>query len=523
MGEEQQMTSFLKRVDRFFAVLLALCLLAALPPVEALAANAAEYETYQTANGGFLRVNRFTNTLDGAVNIKGDLQIPSMIEQTQVKYIADGLFYGCDEMTSVTVPKSVETIGDRAFGACTSLKTVKLEEGLVSLGKDAFRYCYSLTDVSLPSTLTAIEGYSFASCLALKSVTVPSGVTRMGSYAFADCKNLTTVTLPDGITEMGDYAFSGCEKLTGAHLPQNLKSIPTALFDSCAALKDVTVGNQVTSIGQNAFGGCTSLEKLVLPEGVQRIDKWAFNGCKALKTLSVPDSVTSISADAFYGCDSITLYVNAGTLAQVFASANKIPFKLGTLDGSNPNPPDTYPETPFTDVQNHWAKSYVEWAYAKKYFAGVTTTTFVPNSPVNRGMLTSVLYRMDGSPDAGSSSFSDVSSKSYYAPAVAWGEKNKIVSGMGGGKFMPGRNITREQLAAMLFRYAQYKGLDTSKRGDLSGYKDTSSISSFAGTAMAWAVGEGIINGMDSTTLSPKGNATRAQTAVMLKKFSELS
>ncbi len=516
------MKNKIKIVKRFVSAALAVCLMAAVLPANAFAA-AAEYETYQTEDGGFLRVNRFTNTLDGAVNISGDLVIPSVVGTAKIEAIGDGVFYGCDEMTSLTVPSSVQTIGDRAFGACTSLKSVKLNEGLVSLGKDAFRYCYSLTDVSLPSTLGAVESYTFASCLALESITVPSGVKSIGAYAFADCKKLVSVSMPDGITTIGEYAFSDCESLTSAKLPENLQSISTALFSGCTSLASVDIYGNVVNVGQSAFGSCTSLTSVILPQGVQRIEQWAFNGCSALTVLSVPDSVTTISADALYGCDNVTLYVNAGTLAQVFASANKIPFKIGTLDGgSADDDPQVYPETPFSDVKNHWAKSYIEWAYAKKYFSGTTETTFSPDASVNRGMMVSVLYRMEGKPSAGNSSFTDVKSGAYYADAVAWAESSKVVSGVEPGKFMPAQNITREQLAAMLFRYAQYKGLDTSARGNLSGFADASQISAFAGTALAWAVGEGIINGITTTTLSPKGTATRAQAAVMLKKFSEL-
>lgn len=517
------MISIKKRALRLLSTLLAVCLLASALPLGALAASAAEYETYQTENGGFLRVNRFTNTLDAVVNISGDLTIPASVGSATVRYIADGTFYGCDELTSVSVPSSVLSIGDRAFGACTALETVKLSDGLTYLGKDAFRYCYSLKSVTLPSSLTAIESYCFASCLAMTSFTVPSGVKRIGAYAFADCKKLASISLPSGATEIGDYAFSDCAALTSADLPRSLENLSTGLFSGCASLGSVNIYGAVQGVGQSAFGGCTALQKVVLPSGVERIDQWAFNGCKSLSALSVPETVSSISADAFYGCDNIKLYVKAGSLAQVFASANKIPFELGTLDGGTTKPdPDEYPETPFTDVKNHWAKSYIEWAYAKKYFSGVTDTTFLPDDPLNRGMLISLLYRMDGKPAAGSSSFTDVSSNSYYASAVAWGEKNKIVSGMEPTKFMPSRHITREQLATFLYRYAQYKGLDTSAKGDLSGYTDTSKISSFAGTAMTWAVGSGIINGMTKTTLDPKGSATRAQTAVMLEKFSKL-
>lgn len=504
--------------NRFFSLLLAVSLFVSLLPLSAAAADNGIYYTC----GGFLSVNRYTGTVEKAVNLTGDLVIPETVEGIRVISIADSVFYGNEGLTSVTVPSSVQTIGDGAFGACTSLKSVKLGEGVTSLGKNAFRYCYSLTDVSLPSTLTALESYSFASCLALKSITIPSEVTSVGSYAFSGCKSLEKVSLPAGITTIGDYAFSACTSLQSISLPQNIQEINTALFNGCTALSKVTVPASVKSVGKSAFGSCTALKEMVLPEGVEKIYDWAFNGCKNLTSLSMPDSIKSIGVDSFYGCENITFLVNAGSYSQVFASANDIPFKLGTAGPDDPDIPDD-PETPFTDIKTHWAKSYIEWAYAKGYFKGITDTKFGPDVAVNRAMIVSVLYRIEGEPSAGKSSFSDVPEKAYYAAAVAWGETTGVVSGMGEGKFAPTRNITREQLATMLYRYAQYKKMDTSKKGDLTEYKDHTTVSSYANAAMTWAVGAGVVTGRTGATLDPKGNATRAEAAAMLQRFEKLS
>ncbi len=510
-----------KSIVRFFSILLALMLLLSVMPMSAFAADTL---IYQVGDRAFLGLNRLTGALENAVNITGELTIPASIQGVPVTSIADGTFYGCDEMTAVTVPSSVQAIGDRAFGACTSLRSVKLGEGLTSLGKDAFRYCYALTDISLPSTLLSIKSYTFSSCLALRSITIPSGVTSLGNYSFSECKNLTSITLPDNITDIGDYAFAGCAALSSIKLPASLRSLSTALFNGCSSLSNVELSGAVEFVGKSAFGGCSSLERLVLPEGVEKIYEGAFDGCKNLKAISVPDSVNGIAFDSFDDCENLTFYVNAGSYAQVFASANKIPFVLGEIE--EPDKPDDdigqYPPTPFQDAQNHWAKSYIEWAYAKGYFAGTSSTTFSPDAPVNRGMLVSLLYRIEGSPAVGSSSFTDVPSKAYYANAVAWGESVKVVSGVEPGKFAPSQNITREQVAAMLYRYAQYKGYDTSAQGNLSQFKDVDRISNFAGTAMNWVVGSGIMSGKGNATLDPRGRATRAEAAVMLQKFESL-
>lgn len=493
----------LRDTKRLLALLLAVLLLASLLPMEALAGSVPEYEIYQTENGGFLRINRFTRTLDRVLNVAGEVTVPRTVGTTVIEHIADQAFEGAEDVTSVTLPSSVQSVGDRAFASCVSLRSIKLNEGLETLGKDAFRYCYALESVNLPSSLTAIENNTFYSCLNLQTINVPSGVKRIGEYAFYDCKKLTSVSLPDGAAEIGAYAFSTCPALTSVRLPSGLQEVPVALFRDC-----------------------TSLNTVIIRDGTKRIGQFAFSGCEALQSLSVPGSVTNISADAFTGCGSLTMYVEAATVAQLFASANRIPFEIGTLDNDDPGPgpnDNEYGETPFADVKTHWAKSDIEWAYANKYFNGVSETRFLPEANVNRGMLVSVLYRMAGSPAAGTASFSDVPADAYYAKAVAWAESTGVVSGISADKFAPSRNITRQDLAAMLYRYAQYKGLSTGTRGNLDQFSDTSLIASYAGTAMAWAVGTGVITGVTTSTLQPKGNATRAQSVVMLRRFSKLS
>lgn len=498
------MTKFKNRIIKAAAAVVAACLVA-VGSMSALAIEV-DYELVSIA-GGFIRVNRYTGVLQGSTeNISGDLIIPSEASGVKITSIADSAFYGREAITSVTIPAGITSIGDQAFASCLSLKTVKISEGVTSMGKDVFRYCYSLTDVSLPTTLNAINDNAFYKCIALENITVPNGVNRIGTYAFAECDKLKSVSLPSTVTSIGDYCFSNCVKLSSITLPSGLATVPTAVLS-----------------------GCTSLEKLVVADGVQSISGLAFRGCSNLKSISLPDSISSIIASAFDGCGNVTFYVNAGSYSQAFAAANKIPFVLGTLDGgvSNTpvNPGDTsgnYAETPFSDVKNHWAKSSIEWAYAMGYFKGATATTFAPEKYLDRAMMVSVLYRAEGSPSVGKATFSDVKSSDYFANAAAWGQSTGIVDGTSATKFSPTLNITREQLATMLYRYAQYKGMDVSARGDLSKFKDTSKISDYAGTAMSWAVGAGIMDGMSSARLEPRGNATRAQATVMLQRFENL-
>lgn len=175
---------------------------------------------------------------------------------------------------------------------------------------------------------------------------------------------------------------------------------------------------------------------------------------------------------------------------------------------------------PFTDVgENDWFRMAVDYVYRNGLMSGTDLSTFSPNTPTTRGMVVAILYRYEGSPAAEPSGFQDVSPEQYYAAAVSWASACGVVSGYDDGLFWPDRTITREQMAAILFRYARYKGLDVGGRADLSAYADAQAVSAYAVDAMAWASHAGLISGMEDHTLQPAGSATRAQVASILMRL----
>ena len=179
---------------------------------------------------------------------------------------------------------------------------------------------------------------------------------------------------------------------------------------------------------------------------------------------------------------------------------------------------------PFTDVkEGTWYYASVKQVYELGLMTGINSITFAPNGTMTRGMVASVLYRMAGSPDTTYKVlFSDVSSGKYYSLAVTWAAENKIVNGFGDGKFRPTANITREQLAVILYHYADLLGLDTSGRADLTVYKDGKQISNYAKESMGWAVANGILSGTATGELKAKNDATRAEVAKILLNFYQL-
>ena len=177
---------------------------------------------------------------------------------------------------------------------------------------------------------------------------------------------------------------------------------------------------------------------------------------------------------------------------------------------------------PFTDVRtSDWFYEDVAFVYSEGLFSGTSAVTFSPNASMTRAMLVTVLYRLEGEPAVnGRSGFVDVTRNSYYEDAVTWATDNDIVNGTGNSTFSPNANVTREQMSAILYRYAQYKRYNTSASASLTGFSDAASVSTYAKTPLSWAVAEGLVKGTAGQLL-PKGSATRAQVAAILHRFVE--
>ena len=179
---------------------------------------------------------------------------------------------------------------------------------------------------------------------------------------------------------------------------------------------------------------------------------------------------------------------------------------------------------PFADVkESDWFYASVRYVYEAGLFNGTDGTHFSPTAQMNRGMLATVLYRLAGSPEPKkTAAFQDVAASAYYAKAVAWASERGIVTGVSAAKFAPDAPVTREQMAAMLYRYAgQFAGLQTDTSASLSSFSDGNKVSAYAKSAMQWAVGAKIIQG-SGQKLNPTGNANRAEVAAMLQRFSLL-
>ena len=251
--------------------------------------------------------------------------------------------------------------------------------------------------------------------------------------------------------------------------------------------------------------------------GTISVDRYATEG----------DNVTiTVSPDEAYMLDELTVTANGKEVEVKDNGDGTYTFKMPSADAkivvTFAEDPDwePAPEMPFTDVnEGDWFYDVVLYAYDNGLMTGVSATEFAPNQTTTRGMIVSMLARLEGVTNAEDAGFADVADNDWYATAVNWAASVGVVNGYEDNTFRPNAPITREQMAAILYNYADYKGYDVSARADLSDYADAASISSWAEDVLAWANAEGLINGMTATTIDPQGATTRAQTAAMFERF----
>ncbi len=415
------------------------------------------------------------------------------------KVLISGLTDAGKTLSSLEIPaiwnrKLVEAIAPYAF-AGSSVQEAVLSEGIRTLGTSAFDGCHALEKISLPSTLISIGDYAFHDCDALQSLTIPDEITELGSAVCSGCRSLSSVYLPDGITSIADFAFSNCEKITSLALPESLKTIGRDAFNECTALESITLPDSVITVFDWAFEGCSNLNWVYLPENLSYLGYYTFVGCENL------DSVFYVGSYTQWGriecSDTLQTYCNATAY-----------FNCKPVVGS------------FMDVKaSDWFVDSVAYAYENELMNGVTDMLFNPSGSLTRGQLVTILYRMEGQPTVKTpANFSDVPvSGKYYSNAVAWAANKGIVNGYNDGTFKPNNQITREQIATILYRYNGSPAVT----GTLA-FPDVNTVSKYAKDAMTWAVSQNLINGIKSgnvTNLAPKNTATRAQIATIIMRY----
>ena len=281
----------------------------------------------------------------GYVGEAAELAIPGGIGGYPVTEIGDTAFIGCEQLTTVKLPKTVTTIGYCAFTNCSSLEEIVIPEGVVSIGQAAFYGCKSLEELTIPKSVTEVgrEAFSETPWLerekmvivnntvadalnTLTEVTIPKGVTAIGDGAFNFCSELTKIVIPEGVTLIGDGAFSYCGKLSKVVLPDSLKKVESYAFGFTPWLEQVNC-----VVANNTLLNVTdTLTEVVVPEGVAKIAEGAFTDCWRMTSVTIPESVTSIHKDAFASLysEAFVLKVKENSAAHTYAEKNGMRYEI---------------------------------------------------------------------------------------------------------------------------------------------------------------------------------------------------
>ncbi|MBR7032946.1 MAG: S-layer homology domain-containing protein [Clostridia bacterium] len=392
----------------------------------------------------------------------------------------------------------------------------------------------------------AFENASF------KKVSLPETIMIIGPRSFVNCKNLETIDL--GKCPANPIALY----YNDAHYSLGINS---QFITGCESLKTILVSddNSLYSIGEygelididylNAtilmlFPAQSDLEVYDAPESMRSIDSYSLVNNSSLKYL-IGNSVKYIDSGSFVGSSVVAAKLSRDSEYK-FAKSNGVKLKYIFFDGTE----EQWKNERFSDDTNRaknmklegvkvifeakdaadvfvdvksdsWFYGYVDFAMNAGLMKGVSGTKFEPASPMSRAMLVTVLWRLEGEPEASGSTFEDLT-ESWYKTAVRWAYENGIVKGVTESRFDPDGNVTREQIAAIFKRYADFKKVGTDAGASLDAFVDSGKIESYAKDAMSWAVGADLIRGTGGSKLDPKGNATRAQVATLLRRLVSL-
>ncbi len=476
-------------------------------------------------------------------------------------------------LAEVIIPDSVKSIGNLAFCDCSQLEEVVLPNGLTTIGQWLFQNCGSLKSLTIPESVTEIQDKAFRRTTGMPLIQIPDSVTTIGEHVFVtdtsgeafvpDAENGKSIlgsvkvlhvvgaenksdvavfyvmdsahteeiiAIKDGIVGVlngGNVTADAVPKIKALATPTKTGATfagwyETADFSGSRVTGDTAEAGKVYyarwCTAHQWDGGVMTTAPTYTSEGVMT---YTCTVCGTPRTESI-GRLTYV--DPYFPTFTPTYPTGGGTGTTTPPSTitdNPTPLDPGTTITDDETPLDRLPLL-FRDVADDmWYRDAVAYVFDRGLMKGINETTFAPSLSTERGMIVTILHRLEGEPNAAASAFTDVAAGEWYTDAVAWGAANGVVKGYSDTIFKPTQDITREQLAAILYRYAQLKGYDTSKRADLSVYTDAGDISAYALEAMQWAVAEELISGVTSYTLVPSGRADRAQVAMILMRFCE--
>lgn len=376
----------------------------------------------------------------------------------------------------------------------------------------AFRYCQGLTAVTFPASLTTIEAQTFTSCLSLTAAALPDGLKTIGDFAFAGCAALTSVLIPKSVTSIGAGAFTGCTALTAIDYSGTEAEWAQLTKGENALPEGVTVNFNAPI---HHYGSWTGTDPNCTTEG-QRTRTCTDEGCGHTEEMTLP------ARGHYWGIGRVTTPPTETTTGVRTYTCRTYGCN-GT--GYEVLDPEIWAYEQFGDVDpTLWSYEGIQFCVMMGYMSGMDTHVFAPRGVTTRAQLVQILYNFVGGPEvSGETPFTDLTAN-WYKDAVLWAYQTGVTSGTSETTFSPNDPVTREQVAVLLYKFAdkvlEVGGAETP--ADLSRFPDGDQVSSWAREAMADAVALGIINGTkvdDQVFLAPQGSATRDQIATMFEGF----
>ena len=251
------------------------------------------------------RANNTSNPLFYAHHLYiNNKEITSITIPASVEKIKSWAFEGCTFLTSINIEYGVISIEQSAFYGDIGIKSIIIPESVIAIGPQAFQNCIGLTSISIPNSVTLIDNHAFRGCTGIKDVSIGESITTIGQYAFYSCTEMERCELKGHVQEIGESAFENCKNLMSIHLPKDI-NIPSKLFSGCISLSSVLMEDGIGEISNEAFKNCSSLQSIKLPSSVNSIGDAAFEGCSTLKSIDLSEQLKSIGSRTFSGCEKL--------------------------------------------------------------------------------------------------------------------------------------------------------------------------------------------------------------------------
>ena len=469
------------------------------------------------------------NSIDGAVTV--DAQAGGFtyeIANPEIATVSGNAQNGSFTVTGVskgTTTLTITAIGQNGYDNATAKVTIIVDDPASNLPAIAFTEEGNKGEVEVGKTFDIADRIDeftkeFFSDLTYTLETGRNEVTLNGSVATG-----VSVTPEDDPVEI-TIGGTTVEGTTSATFYLTVISASTTGGNNGEDDSDVSYGGSSGGGGGGSSSSGYSVNVSSASNGTVSVDKDRASSGSTVTITAEPDegyvvgSVTVTDSDG----NEITVRDRGNNEYTFTMPSSRVTIEVEFVEDTTVEEPvDEITEADFSDVSSSdWFYDAVNYVFSKGIMVGVTENSFAPNSSLTRAMIVQMLYSLEGSPEVtGTAPFTDVAIGQWYTNAITWAASNNIVSGMGDGTFAPNNNITREQLAMILYNYAQLKGNAVTASGNLAAFTDGNEVSDWAETAVRWAVGEGLMSGRGNGVLDPTETTTRAEAASMFMRFME--